>query len=235
MGYFGRFQHRDWVEELMDDPNGDVTRLHRTLRQFRFINRFFSRVHRPLVRLVLNDMTAERTCTLLDIGAGDGDIARRLVRAARKRGLSLRITCIDADERIATWCREQCAAYPEIEVLHARHDSLQKRFDYVFTNHVLHHLDDGSAVGFLGSMDRIADRRVIISDLERSAFSYAAFSVFATLAFHRSFARVDGQRSLRRAFRRDEVRTLLARTRWGGRARVSAAFPAHMLIVCEFP
>lgn len=231
MGYFSRFRTREWMDELMDDPDGDVDRLHRTLRQFRVINRVLTRVHRPLVRLVLDDMSEKRTYTLLDVGAGDGDIARRLVRAARTRGLDLRVTCIDADERVASWCRQACADYPEIEVLHTRHDDLTQSFDYVFSNHVLHHLTNEDAEAFLAHMDHIATRRVIISDLERSGLSHAAYFLVALLAFHRSFARTDGLRSLRRAFRREELVDILSRTRWGTRASVHAVFPAHLLIV----
>ncbi|MFP4509847.1 MAG: methyltransferase domain-containing protein [Spirochaetaceae bacterium] len=234
MGYLRSFRHRTWMYELMDDPDSDVDRLHRTLRQFRIINRVLTRVHRPLVRLVLDDMVEQRPYTLLDVGAGDGDIARRLVRTARRRGLDLRVTCIDADARVASWCRQACAGYPEIEVLHTTHNDLTQRFDYVFSNHVLHHLADKEAESFLASMDSITVRRVVISDLARSAPAHTAYSIVSLIAFHRSFARTDGLRSIRRAFTRNELEDMLSRTRWGARAGVRAVFPAHLLIVGDF-
>lgn len=234
MGYISSFRQRRWIEELMDDPDGDVERLHRTLRQFRFINRVFSRVRGPLSRLVLDDMRPGRQYTLLDVGAGDGDIARWLVQSARRRGLLLHVTCCDADARVASWCQEQCADTADIRVLHARHDELAERFDYVFSNHVLHHLTDKQACEFLGHMSSIVRRRVIINDLERSALSHAAFGAFATLAFHRSFAREDGLRSLRRSYRRSELQSLLANIDWEARATIRPRFPAHMLLIGEF-
>jgi len=195
------FSKRITTPELMDDPNCDEILLFRTLDQFRIVNRLFSRYQRLLTKTILQDMQPGRTYHLVDVGAGGCDIPAWLLTQAQKKGLSLRITALDTDPRIT---RHAQKAYSHLENLSIVNDSgehLEKYapIDYVFANHVLHHLDDDTIRTFIQTSTRLANRGVIFSDLKRSRWSYIGFSI-AALVFRHSFTRSDGLLSIRRGF-----------------------------------
>jgi ubiquinone/menaquinone biosynthesis C-methylase UbiE len=80
--------------------------------------------------------------------------------------------------------------------------------DYVFCTLVLHHLTDSSAIELIREMRRVARRKMIVIDLERSVFSYFIFKLFGTALLQR-FTRDDGSLSIKRAFTRGELRNLV--------------------------
>ena len=84
----------------------------------------------------------QRSYTLLDVGAGGCDIAIRAVREARQRGLQLNITALDNDTRILPIARQATRDYPEIRIVEGNALELCRLgpFDFVFSNHFLHHL-----------------------------------------------------------------------------------------------
>ena len=89
-------------KEKLELADLDANRLRRTIRQFKLINDLFSASSR-LVRehfFTIMEQDPERNYTLLDVGSGGCDIAVRIARKARKRGLKLKITALDSDKRI---------------------------------------------------------------------------------------------------------------------------------------
>lgn len=83
------------------------------------------------------------------------------------------------------------------------------RFDLVTCNHVLHHLPPGLLGHFLEELGRLATRRVLVSDIERSRLGYLLFSLGTALPFRNSYIRTDGLVSIRRSFTAPELREIL--------------------------
>ncbi len=204
------FSHRAVEPELMDLPDSDEPRLLQTLAQFALLNRLFSS-SRWLIRKYILDpqMRAGKTgFSLLDIGAGGCDIPIWIVQYCRKRGVEARITCIDNDERVLAYARKQCADYPEITLL--KHDArcMQElgSFDYIFANHFLHHLDEGSITAVLQQSVDMANRDILFNDIYRSRIGYWLYTLYAGGFLHKSFAFYDGRLSIRKGFRVEELR-----------------------------
>lgn len=193
------------LTELMDDPGCDLGKLHRTYSGFRVLNPVVAgwrRTYRKLIRPLLSDTEVR---TLLDVGSGGGDVARNLARWAARDGLLLRVTGIDPDPRAHAYA----AALPPVEGVSFQrtwlHD-VDEVFDFVVSNHVLHHLDD--APGFLDQSAQRARVLSVHSDLARSRFAYAAFGILSAPFFPGSFIRADGLTSLRRSFTVAELREI---------------------------
>jgi len=224
---------RVFVPELMDDPAGDERKLVRTLRQFRWINRVVARYRSILRRDVLDDMAREpdRIYRLVDVGAGGGEIAAWLLRAAARRGLRLQVTAIDADPRMVRFALGRYGHTPGLEVRECNAFDLEKlgETDYLFANHLLHHLTDEQIVALLRLAGRVTRRAAVFSDLERSCGSYWGFSVAALLLLHRSFARHDGRLSIRKGFRAEELHALLNRA--GQSGAVERLSPGRLVVV----
>lgn len=221
--------------ELMDDPACDEAMLLRTVDQFASLNRWISRHRSILSRWVLDDMARadpDRAWHLVDLGAGGCDIAVWLLRAARRRGLRLKVTALDVDPRIVRHARCRCGAEPGLDIRLGDLEAMNRvgPVDYLFANHLLHHLPDADIPALLARMQATARRRWLVSDIHRSFFAYAGFHLLGRM-YRRSFALEDGLRSIRRGFVPAELDTHLQAAGLPGRVKILRLFPARLLLV----
>jgi 2-polyprenyl-3-methyl-5-hydroxy-6-metoxy-1,4-benzoquinol methylase len=196
--------------ELMDRPDCDARLLDNTYRQFGLVNRLLSGWRKLYVR-ELRPTLAKNTvpATLLDIGSGGGDLAYQLAAWARRDGLPLQITGIDPDARAATFARGR-PPVPGVEFRQAHSADLVREgrsFDFVISNHVLHHLSADELQQLLSDSAALAGRTVLHNDLRRSPAAYALFFA-AALPFRHSYIRVDGLTSIRRSYTPAELSAL---------------------------
>jgi 2-polyprenyl-3-methyl-5-hydroxy-6-metoxy-1,4-benzoquinol methylase len=194
--------------ELMDLPDCDARLLDNTYRQFRIINRALSGWRQLYVR-ELRPSLAGSPATLLDIGSGGGDLAYMLAGWAGRDGLSLRITGIDPDPRAAAFALGR-PRVPGVEFRQAHSADLVRigeQFDYVISNHVLHHLQAEELRQLLADSAALSTRKALHNDLRRSPAAYALFSA-AALPFRQSYIRVDGLTSIRRSYTPAELAAL---------------------------
>jgi hypothetical protein len=87
-------------------------------------------------------------------------------------------------------------------------------FDFIFTNHFLHHFDETEIIGFLNVVLRKTGIFFLMNDLKRSKLSYFLYSVFAAVFLHRSFAGYDGQVSILKGFTLPEAKQLIQNTNY---------------------
>ena len=222
--------------ELMDNPACDQAALYRTLDQFARINQLFSASRRLLKRHIIAAMQAapRQSYHLLDVGAGGGDIALWLHRAALKRHLDLEITCLELDPRICTYLREKLAAYPNLHVVQGDLRHLGPDFgpfDFVFANHLLHHLPAEAIAPALQALGNLTRRRLLINDLRRSRLAYVAFNLYAGLFARGSFARADGLLSIRKGFTAAELKAGGAPLAQRFTVTIGRALPSRVYLV----
>ncbi|MEX2541163.1 MAG: methyltransferase domain-containing protein [Trueperaceae bacterium] len=214
------------LRERMDDPDCDPVRLHNTYVQFALVNRLVSGWERVFRRYLAPRLA--RGSTVLDVGCGGGDLARRLARWGERRGTPLRITAVDPDPRALAFARTRPVAgvrYLEVDAEELANDG--RRFDCVISNHVLHHLPADRITGFLELSGQLSAGLALHNDLRRHAAAWLAFSLTRPF-FLRSFIVEDGLRSIRRSFTPDELRDLLP-SGW----RVDTLAPFRNLVVRE--
>lgn len=219
------------LRERMDDPGCDPGTLRRTYARFETVNALVAGWARVYRRELRPRLSRERPATLLDIGCGGGDVARRLARWARRDGLRLAVTAIDADERAVRYAAG-LPADPDVTFRRALSGDLVREgraFDFVTSNHLLHHLTDAELRALLTDCERLARVRVLHSDLTRHALAYHLFSVGARV-FPGTFIREDGLRSIRRSHTRAELAALAPRG-W----QVQPLFPFRLLLTRAGP
>lgn len=201
--------------EIMDGPDCDARLLQNTYRQFAVVNRALAGWRRLYVRELRPALAANNApATLLDIGAGGGDLAHMLAGWARHDGLPLQITGIDPDPRAAAYALGR-PPMPRVEFRQAHSADLVRegrRFDFVISNHVLHHLSAQELQQLLADSAALSNKKALHNDLRRSPAAYALFSA-AALPFRRSFIRADGLTSIRRSYTPAEL-TALAPPGW---------------------
>ena len=222
-------------QELMDRFDADPELLRRTVRQFRWINALFSasrRLLRSHVFLIMQQ-NPSRTYSLLDVGAGGCDIAQWIAREARRRHLKLKITALDNDPRILPVARETVRNFPEIRIVQGNALELSSLgpFDFIFSNHFLHHLSWEEIRLFLRSV--IAQTRLafVMNDLKRSRAAYLGATLSLGLLARQSFAFYDGRLSIRRGFLPDELKDFVHTHFPGAPIEVIETAPARVVLV----
>lgn len=225
-----RFAKREVeLRERMEDPQADVQWMRNSYAQFRHVNRLVSSWRGLYRRHLLPRLDPQRPTSLLDIGFGGGDVVAGLAKWAQRDGLRLEITAIDSDARAFEWASGR--QWPaNLTFRHARAEELLaagERFDWVISNHVLHHLDDESWDDFLDVSRRLGER-VLHCDLVRSRRAYLLFRCFVAPFFRRSFIAEDGLLSVRRSYTVREMR-LRVPDGW----EVRPVFPFHQLLSCS--
>lgn len=209
MPWLLRHRNSELVEQ-MDAPDCDPVRLRNTYRDFIHINRtlsgwqkLFDRYIAPLCE------NPDQTYTLLDIGFGGGDIPLLLHRAAARRKIRMNIRAIDPDPRAMDYVAQLNQVPDTITFEDASHTTLLERgeqFDFVVSNHVLHHLPPQDVQQLCSDADRLACKRVVFSDLQRSDWAWLIFAIGTYGRFRNSFIREDGLRSIRRSYTPKELR-----------------------------
>ena len=218
-------RRRTDLTERMDDPDCDLQKLERTYRHFTTLNRLiagWSGIYKIWIRPRLKAGPA----TLLDIGCGGGDVARYLHHQATRDGLALTATGIDPDARAIAYARRQDnPAGVHFRQVHS--SEVSESFDFVVSNHLLHHLTGKELTRLAGESARLSRTAAIHNDLHRHPVAYAGHSVLG-LAFPGSFIREDGLTSLRRAYTPAELKGALP-DGW----RVENRFPFRLLAIHE--
>ncbi len=197
------------VTEIMDGTDCDPRKVRNTYRQFRLINAAGSRFHHAYRHWLQPQMRAapQRRYTLLDIGFGGGDLTLALARWAAADGFRLDVTGIEINPRALDYAAT--LAPPEnVAFRHANaHELLTRgeRFDFVVSNHLLHHLSDDEFLEMLETATRLSRHCVLMMDARRSDIAYALFAVLTVPFLRNSYHRHDGLASIRRAYTYTEL------------------------------
>ena len=160
------------------------------------------------VDLLLAGTAPHRRITLLDVGAGGGDIARFIARRAARGGIDVRPVALDRHPAAATLCRD--AGLPSVVADAWALPLAARSVDIVVASQLLHHFRRDAAVWLVRELAGVARIGVVIADLLRSrAAAMGIWLASFALGFH-GVTRRDGVTSVRRGFTAPELSDVLA-------------------------
>jgi 2-polyprenyl-3-methyl-5-hydroxy-6-metoxy-1,4-benzoquinol methylase len=228
---------RMFAPELMDAPDCDPGRLQRSYRELALINQWLARARHLLTRHVLDHVarTPERPARFVDVGCGGGDVLAFMQARVRARRLPLQLVGVDLDPRAVSFARARLGPRSDVRVLEGSALALEELglpFDYVFCNHMLHHFPDQEVPQVLAALHHAAGRRLLVSDLLRSPWAYAGYSLLAGVLFHRSYTFHDGRLSIRKGFHPDEL-ARAAQTAGIAGAQVGTLAPGRVYLLAD--
>jgi len=208
----------------MDDASATEAAFGGALTDLERINRM-SLAYRPVLRwldrVVAKD-AAPRRLSVLDVGAGGGDMLEAVAAWGAKRGVALDLTGLDR----SPWAGRHAAARgrPGRWITADLFDlDPAERFDVVVCSLFTHHLFGPVLVDFLRWIDARAARGWLISDLHRHPVPWAF--VWAGVRLLRMDPMVvhDSTVSIARGFRREDWEEALGEA--GVAAEIRWAFP----------
>ena len=199
--------------ERLDDTGHDPELLSRSLAHVEAVDRWLGG-SRALRRALAPLLPAQGRLSLLDVGTGDGGVARRLASWLTKRGLAVDAIGLDLHpEILAAASRRGEVSSPNARAALrlVRGDALRlpfsdDAFHLAISTLTLHHFGDHEARRIVREMARVASIGVLVGDLERHTVHHlGARLLSATLWRRNPITRHDGPLSVLRSFTSSEL------------------------------
>ncbi len=212
---FQKFKQRSHRLEYIDTGNYTAEEYENCISELQFVNRWMGDAHSLKVTL-LREIEAQRlkSFSVLDVGAGSGELLRVAASWARQTKRQLRAVGLELNESMAESIEEESTRFDEISSV--RGDALKlpfgdAQFDYVICSLFTHHFVDEQVVRILQEMSRVAKRRIFVIDLHRHPVAYLLYTTLGKLVLHNRLIRHDGALSILRGFKGDELLELAQR------------------------
>lgn len=199
--------------ELMDDASAGGAELSEALRQLRLLNRLFAAAAPTLygVKRLWKRAGRPSCLSILDIGAGSGDVNRKLLKWADKRGIGLTVTLVDITEEACAEAGRLFSGEPRVKVQRGDLFALPAEgADIVTGTQFLHHFEKERVPLAVKSMLKASRLGVVINDIHRHWLAWAAVWLATRLLSSNRYIRNDGPLSVAKGFRCKDWRQLRA-------------------------
>jgi ubiquinone/menaquinone biosynthesis C-methylase UbiE len=204
------FKNRSLKPERIDTGDYTNEEYNRFLQDIRLVNRFAGD-NRALKNSLLREITKEnlRFFSVLDVGAGSGELLRTIAKFARKQKRNTKLFGLELNIRSADAILEESKDFVEIKSIQANALNLpfaDKSFDYSICSLFTHHLSDEDVTKTLSEMSRVSRRQIFIIDLHRHPLAYVSYKIFCVAFRISRLVREDGSLSILKSFKPDELK-----------------------------
>lgn len=155
--------------------------------------------HSVLKKTLAETLDRQGCFTLLDVGAASGDTAHVIHQLFPRAA----VTCLDQNPN-----NMQEAPFPKLLANAFELPFLPGSFDYVLCSLFLHHFSDEQVMELLTSFYAIANKGLLVFDLERRLWPYLFLPITRPLFGWHDVTVHDGKISVRASFRAAELRAL---------------------------
>jgi ubiquinone/menaquinone biosynthesis C-methylase UbiE len=170
--------------------------------------------------------------SVLDVGAGSGELLSFVAEWARKGGRKAKLTGLELNARSVKVIAERSAVFPEITAIRGdafRLPFVDNQFDFSLCSLFTHHFKDADVVGILRELSRVSRRGIFVIDLHRHPVAYFFYTTIGRLFLHNRLIREDGALSILRSFTPAELTTLAEHAALRD-IQVSRSFPYRLVL-----
>ena len=233
---FDRFHQRSYELEHLDKGDYTSAEYEGCIVELQRVNRWLGDT-RALRNSLLKDVDAQQlqTFSVLDVGAGSGELLRVIAAWAEETKRATRLVGLELNERSAREIVDGSKQYPQISSVRGdgfRLPFCEQQFEYVICSLFTHHFRDPQVVQLLREMKRVARRKIFVIDLHRNVVAYTFFTTVARLFLHNRLIREDGALSILRSFTPDEFRMLGKKAELKN-VSVEEHFPSRLVLTAE--
>lgn len=150
--------------------------------------------------------------TIVDLGCGSGDVLAAIAKKARMRKQVVRLIGLDANPNSLAFAEKCWPDYSELSFQQADIMAADFRLppcDILISSHFLYHFTDQALQSFLQEQLQFVRHAAIFSELERHFLALHLFKIVSLLLGFSPMTRQDGQRAVRRSFKRIEIDKIL--------------------------
>ena len=230
---FTRFRQRSLELEHLDKGDYSAEEYEGCIVELQQVNRWLGDAS-ALRSSLLTEITKLdlRSFSVIDVGAGSGELLRVIANWAGKTKRKAKLTGLELNLRSAQAIVDQRAAFPTISAVRADAFKLpfaNDQFDYSICSLFTHHFKNDDAVRVLRELSRVARRAVFVIDLHRHPVAYYFFTTIARMFLHNRLIREDGALSILRSFKPEELESL-ARRAGLRQISVTRRFPYRLVL-----
>lgn len=182
--------------------------------------------------------TSNTPIKIVDLGCGGGDTLRKIGDWGKKNNLPLQLYGIDANAFTIKYAQERTQSYSNIQYLQKdifSEDCSFEGFDIVICSLFLHHFKEKELLIFLQKCKDSNIKALLVNDLQRHWTPYYLFKLASGVFRASKMTREDGLLSIRKAFTKTELKTLLKKSdishyqlqwKWAFRYQLICFFPS---------
>ena len=229
-----KFKQRSYKLEHIDTGNYTPEEYEGCNVELQRVNRWLGDAN-VLHNTLLRDVQQEnlRSFSVLDVGAGSGELLRVAARWTRETNREIHGVGLELNERSAQAIIEESQG----TINSVRGDALHlpfadHQFDYVICSLFTHHFVDDQVVQIFREMSRVARRKIFVIDLHRHPVAYFLYTTVGKIVLHTRLLREDGALSILRSFKSEELYDLANRTGLKN-ASVARHFPFRLVLSAD--
>jgi len=209
-----KFKQRSDESELLDAPDIPKELLLQNLQELNFINRLLGG-HKITMNGIKKLVTEKnKVYHIVDLGCGSGDTMKHIATWARMNGFKVKLTGVDKNIHIIDYLDDYCKDYHEISGVAMDYLDFLKsgtNLDIVHCSLFCHHLKDDELAELFSYLKQYSKNGFVINDLHRNWFAYYGVKFITYILNGSALSRNDGPVSILRAFKRNELKSLLLR------------------------
>lgn len=204
-------QKREIKPEHMDDTSQGGPQLQEALVHLRRLNRLFGAAAPTLygVKRLWKAAGSPKELSILDIGAGSGDVNDKLLRWALEEGVRLNVKLVDMTEEAVKEAGLYFWNESRVQVCQGDLFELEaESADIVTGTQFLHHFTGDELKQATRQMLRTSRMGVVINDIHRHPISWTAVWMATRIISRNPYIRHDGPLSVAKGFRGEDWRRL---------------------------
>ncbi len=228
-----KFRQRNYELENLDRGSYTAEEYEECISELQLVNEWLGDA-RALKRTLLKDVRENRlqNFSVLDVGAGSGELLRVAANWARETKRDFRGVGLELNKRSAEAINEESSAFDSITAVRSDARVLpfaDHAFDYVMCSLFTHHFVEAEIIAILREMSRVARRRIFVIDLHRHPIAYYFYTTIGKLFLHNRLLREDGALSILRSFKPRELYELAVQAELS-KPRVTRHFPYRLVL-----
>jgi SAM-dependent methyltransferase len=230
------FRERSYELEHLDTGEYTAAEYEGMLVELRRINRWLgdaNALRHSLLRAV--EGSKSQSFSVLDVGAGSGELLRVIAEWARTAGRRSQLLGLELNARSTRAIIEESAKFPTISAVRGNVFNLpfaDATFSYSMCSLFTHHFKDEQVVSILRELSRVTRRRIFVIDLHRHPVAYYFYTTVGRLFLHNRLIRSDGALSILRSFKPAEL-LRLARLSGLEEVTIQRHFPYRLVLAAS--
>ena len=235
---FDRFRQRSLELEHLDKGDYTAEEYEGCIVELRRVNRWLGDASALRVSLLAEIEKLDlRSFSVVDVGAGSGELLRVIAKWARKSGRKTRLAGVELNQRSVKVIVDESTDFPEVTAV--RGDAFRlpfgdNQFDYAICSLFTHHFKNADLVEILRELGRVAARRLFVVDLHRHPVAYYFYTTVGQLFLHNRLIREDGALSILRSFTPEELASV-GRSAELEKVEVTRHFPYRLVLAASPP